>query len=235
MIRDAIEYIVGLGEAKVFYEDGVAYSDKKVHKVPAPTAGFLELNSLSGLVDYIQSGFDHQDTVMIHVESPTVVTCFSKVNQDLKRHEWVRATAWVPNYSFDRFYDAETFNIKLQSVFCGTEDRDIMLKVVGNIKEEAVSTVGDDGTSQSVVAKTGIASVGNVKVPNPVSLAPYRTFAEIRQPLSDFVFRMQNGPQCALFEADGGRWKTEAMDTIKQYLREELSEMVESKQVHIIG
>ncbi|MEK4398363.1 hypothetical protein [Bacillus sp. FSL K6-2860] len=30
-----------------------------------------------------------------------------------------------------------------------------MLKVVGNIKEEAVQTIGDDGVSQQVVAKAG--------------------------------------------------------------------------------
>lgn len=55
------------------------------------------------------------------------------------------------------------------------EDRDITLKVVGNIKEENEASIGDDdGTSQSVVEKTGVASVSNVKVPNPVLLAPYR-------------------------------------------------------------
>jgi hypothetical protein len=51
-----------------------------------------------------------------------------------------------------------------------------MLKVVGNIQEDNVKSVSDDGTSQAVVARIGVASVGNVEVPNPVTLAPYRTF-----------------------------------------------------------
>ncbi|WP_420841227.1 hypothetical protein [Evansella clarkii] len=153
----------------------------------------------------------------------------------MKRNKWVKAEAWIPEFRFDRFYDAETFNIKLQSTFVKNEDRDIMLKVVGNIKEENVASVGDDGTSQSVVAKTGVASVGNVKVPNPVLLAPYRTFVEVEQPESEFVFRMQSGPTCALFEADGGAWKIKAMQRIKEYLEEELREKIDSKKLYIIG
>ena len=48
----------------------------------------------------------------------------------------------IPSFDFDRWYDSESFNIKLQSTFVKNDDRDIMLKVVGNIKEEAVNTVG---------------------------------------------------------------------------------------------
>lgn len=110
-----------------------------------------------------------------------------------------------------------------------------MLKLVGNVKEEAVNTIGDDGVSQSVVAKMGVATVGNVKVPNPVLLKPYRTFVEVEQPESNFIFRMRKGPECALFEADGGAWKLEAIDNIKEYLTAELAEEIESKKVFIIA
>lgn len=72
-----------------------------------------------------------------------------------------------------------------------------MLKVVGNIQEDNVKNVEDDGISQAVVAKIGVASVGNVEVPNPVSHVPFRTFVEVNQPVS--IFRMKNGPNCVLF------------------------------------
>ncbi|HFK2719142.1 TPA: hypothetical protein ACG1DY_004991, partial [Escherichia coli] len=131
--------------------------------------------------------------------------------------------------------DPETFNIKLQSGFVKNEDRDIVLKVVGNIKEEDVKTYGDDGISQSVTAKVGVATLGQVEVPNPVALAPYRTFVEVDQPTSNFVFRMKSGPSSALFEADGGAWKLEAMKNIKTYLEEELAEELEVGRVTIIA
>lgn len=69
-------------------------------------------------------------------------------------------------------------------------------------------------------------------MPNPVYLAPYRTFAEIEQPVSKFVFRMESGPKAALFEADGGAWKNEAILKIKEYLQKELSGI---KTVHILA
>lgn len=42
-----------------------------------------------------------------------------------------------------------------------------MLKVVGNITEAQVKTIKDDGVSQAIVAKVGVATIGNVEVPNP--------------------------------------------------------------------
>ena len=58
----------------------------------------------------------------------------------------------------------------------------------------------------------------DVLVPNPVKLQPFRTFHEISQPEIAFVFRMKNsqsGVSCALFEADGGAWKFNAVHTDK--------------------
>ncbi len=104
-------------------------------------------------------------------------------------------------------------------------DKAKILKIVGNIKDKAVRQYGDDGITQQVTAKTGLALVEDVPVPNPVMLAPFRTFMEVEQPESKFVFRMKrgdDGPECALFEADGGAWKLEAMKRIKAYLQAEL-------------
>ena len=65
-------------------------------------------------------------------------------------------------------------------------------------------------------------------MPNPCVLRPIRTFTEVKQPKSAFVFRMEQGSNetvnAALFEADGGAWKIEAMENIKDYLRAELKD-----------
>lgn len=51
----------------------------------------------------------------------------------------------------------------------------------------------------------------------------------MEQPESQFVFRMKEykneGIQCALFEADGGAWRLNAMANIKEYLEHELSDL----------
>jgi hypothetical protein len=108
-----------------------------------------------------------------------------------------------------------------------TDDLVKILEVVGNVKEENVSNYSDDGVTQSVVARKGIARVENVVVPNPVVLVPYRTFMEIQQPASKFVFRMSDGPQAAIYEADGGAWELEAMMSIKKYLQENLEKEIQ--------
>jgi hypothetical protein len=94
---------------------------------------------------------------------------------------------------------------------------------------------GDDGVSQAIQAKVGVATVATVQVPNPVVLAPFRTFVEVDQPESELIFRMQNGPRCALFEADGGAWKLTAMRNIKDYLHAALEQEIESGKIVIIA
>jgi hypothetical protein len=69
------------------------------------------------------------------------------------------------------------------------------------------------------VAKLGVATVSNTQVPNPIKLKPFRTFAEIEQPESEFILRLQDGPRIALFAADGGKWKLEAINSIKKYFQ----------------
>ncbi|GAB7387393.1 hypothetical protein BSNK01_12290 [Bacillaceae bacterium] len=236
MLKEALEYLIGLGNVRIEKVGDQVYSTQKLYKVEEATPAALEVHSLSGFVDYIKSNFDGNHRLMIHVASPTEVLAFSTFNRDFNRNVYIKAIAMLPDFSFDRWYDTETFNIKLQSCFVRNEDRDIMLRIVGNIKEEAVNTIGDDGVSQSVVAKVGVATVADVKVPNPVVLKPYRTFVEVDQPESEFIFRMQSGPKCALFEADGGAWKLEAINRVKDYLESKLfHEILDLRKVYIIA
>lgn len=235
MLKEALQYLVDLGNTRLENIDGQVFSTQKLHLVEQSTAKPIIVHSLSGFVGYLKSKFDGGLKLMVHVSSPTEVVAFTSWNRDYNRNEVIKAKAMIPEFWFDRWYDTEDFIIKLQSCFAPNDDRSIVLKVVGNIKEEAVNTFGDDGVSQSVVAKTGVATVGNVKVPNPVVLKPYRTFVELDQPESSFVFRMQSGPRCALFEADGGAWKLEAMRNIETYLVEALEVEIETEKLFIIA
>lgn len=235
MIKEALQYLINLGNKEVFYENGQTFSTQPVHLLKEPVAEKLNVRSLSGLVEYLKSNFDSNDSVMVHIETPTEVSAFLQLNTDREREYLIKANALLPRFHFEDWYDPETFNIKMQSAFVQNEDRDIILRVIGNIKEEDVKTFGDNGVSQSVTAKVGVATVGQVEVPNPVLLKPYRTFVEVEQPESKFIFRMKNGPLCALFEADGGKWKLEAMQNIKEYLHKELQELIEVDRVTIIA
>lgn len=225
--KEALEYLMSLAKAEVFEVGGQQYSTKQLYGVKQPKPAQLKTTTLTALVDYIKSGMDMKfSKLLIHVISPKEVVLYSELRNDEERECYMVCEALTPNnITFNRFIDTENFNIMLQSSFVENEDRVILLKVTGCIQDKAVKEVGDDGVSQSVTVKTGVAKVSDVLVPNPVSLAPFRTFPEIYQPESKFIFRMQSGPQAALFEADGGAWRNEAMILIKEYLGEQLKEL----------
>ncbi|PFP88697.1 hypothetical protein COK02_18415 [Bacillus cereus] len=235
MTKEAMEYVVGLGMAETTEIGTQTFTTQPLSVVKEPTAREIVLRSLSGLVEYVKSEFDVNESLMIHVENPTTVSLFTAVNGNFNRSVLIKSEASIPHFRFSSFHDREEFNINLQSGFVANEDRDIILKVVGTIVEKSVKELGDDGVSQAVTAKVGVASRGNVKVPNPVVLRPYRTFVEVEQPESKFIFRMREGANCGLFEADGGAWKLEAMKNVKEYLMNALEDEVKSKKVFIIA
>lgn len=224
-IREALEYLAGLGKTEILDVNGKKFSTKEIFSVRDPKPAPIEATTLTALVDYLKSNADKlsSEKLIIHVVSPAKVILYSPLRDDKDREAYIECNALTPdNIVFDEFMEVENFNIMLQSSFVDNTDRTLLLQVVGNIQDKAVKEVGDDGVTQAVTVKTGVAHVDNVKVPNPVVLAPYRTFPEILQPESKFIFRMQTGPAAALFEADGGAWRNEAMSNIKQYLTDEL-------------
>ena len=113
-----------------------------------------------------------------------------------------------------------------------SDDRNIILKVVSNLRDESIHQQTDDGVSQSVQINSGIASVDEVKVPNPVKLIPFWTFQEVDQPASKFIFRMREGMQSALFMADNNQWQVEAKNNIKKYIQQ-LEQETDVPHLHI--
>lgn len=196
----------------------------------------LIIKTLTGLVDYIKSNLERKEAkLLLHIEKPDEVSLMGLLAEDGSREYLASAQAIIPRFNFDYYLDIEEFNVALQSVFAPTADRDILLKVVGNLKEDNVKTTGDDGISQAVTIKTGVATAADVKVPNPVTLAPYRTFIEVKQPESKFIFRMKDGPRGAIFEADGGAWRNQAILNIKTFLEEQLTNEIASGKITILA
>lgn len=231
MIKKALEYIVGLSEPRVQVINDHVYSDKPLNRISyVPRASSIEMNTLSSLIDYIKSGVDSFGTQMIiHVQSPTRVCMYSALDYEREREYVVEVKANVPAFNFNQFQDHESFCIGVQSKCIDDPDTDkaLLLRFAGTVEAGSVAEYGDDGVSQKATVKTGIASKGEALVPSPASLKPFRTFVEVEQPVSSFIFRMKEdkynkGIQCALFEADGGAWKLEAMEAIKAYLDSEL-------------
>lgn len=230
-LREAFEYVVGLRKPEIVEIGGEQYSDKELRRICYnPKASRIEMTTLTSLVEYIKAKIDvMHEKMIVHVVSPTRVILLSQLDDDREREYMVDVKAQIPEFNYGSYMGHESFLIALQSKFIDNPDRELLLKFTGTVENGTVAAYGDDGVTQKATIKTGIVSKGEAIVPNPVKLRPFRTFIEVEQPESAFVFRMKqderSGVSCAIFEADGGAWKNAAMKHIKEYLQYELAEL----------
>lgn len=233
MIREAINRILELSNPNMV-ETGIGiFTDKKLVRIDNDLrASALSMNTLSGLVDFIKGQQDFKPIpYIVQVVSPTEVRLISALDRDRMRETLAEVNAEVPDFSFGQFIENEKFVINVQSKFIDGEieknDKAVVLAFAGNVKAGTVAKYGDDGVSQKAAIKKGVTSLSEVEVPSPCMLMPYRTFTEVEQPMSSFIFRVRDdercgGVACALYEADGGAWKNEAKANIKEFLEEHL-------------
>lgn len=233
----AVKEIARLADeaAAAEFVDGYHYTSRPVYAVQPPDLREpvpLVVHALSGLVDYVRSGetAGQGDQVKLVVEDVLRVRLVGSLQPpNQQRFEYARAEGFPRStFQYGAFMDVETFIIGLLSQFAEDGDRGHVLKVVGNVADERVVKQTDNGFGQNVVVKSSI-GVEEVPVPNPVFLAPLRTFPDIAQPLSPFVLRVRKDPQggvkAALFEGDGGAWRVAAIKGIRDWLRGELPDV----------
>lgn len=185
--------------------------------------------TLDGLIDYIQENVegliptDPEHRLILHVVNHTSVRLMSHPSEHHKeRHVIARCEAHVPEITFGRYMDTEQFNTQLLSKFVETDSRETLFKVIAAMTKEQSCNTTDDGVSQVITVKQGVSMAANVTFKNPVPLKPIRTFVEVQQPESNFTLRVDEDANCALYEADGGAWKNEAVKNIGEYLKNNL-------------
>lgn len=193
--------------------------------------------SLQGLVDYIKTDVDgiFNDPDIRHIVSvcdvDTVKVYTPITGYHKKRYVVAECRARNPRIPFDQYLHPEDFQIMVQTRFKDSENRKLVLKLAGNIKGEQSMQTADDGVSQKVTVKKGVATAADIIVTNPVELTPLRTFYEVEQPSSPFVLRFSERAEVALFEGDGGAWKLKAVENIRQWL----SDALEGYHVEVIA
>jgi len=229
MITQAMQWIADLRRPEII-------EDKKGHEYlinseyssikESLTPGF-KTNSLSSIVDYIENNFDSvTHKFVIHIEDHETVKLYSAAFGPHKQREcFVTAKAETPEFTFGRYYDQETFVVSMLSKFKESDGRDYVMGIASNIVEDEEVKMIDNGLSQTAMFKQGVAAIGNEKITPYVKMIPYRTFIEIDQPASIFLLRLRKGGNLALYEADGGAWKNEAVSFICNYFNTHLEEV----------
>ncbi|MCK5602619.1 hypothetical protein KAR91_12135 [Candidatus Pacearchaeota archaeon] len=211
---------------------GIRYFTKHLTDVGRKRPEPMDVNTLQAVVDYITDNTElPKSGLIVHVIDHENVSVKSSLNElHRNRDFFLRASTIVEQHKFGKWYSIEEFIISLQARFVMAEAIENIMRVVGNLTVESSLQSEDDGVTQRVAARTGIARMENVDLPNPITLRPYRTFIEVDQPESEFVFRMkgsvEEGFKCSLHEADGGFWKLDAIQSIKVFLAEALFDSV---------
>jgi hypothetical protein len=233
---DAIQKILTLATPNIHTVGQLEFTDKKLDLIYPPAPKAVECTTLQGLVDLFLHDLDDvmPDKVLVHITSPTTVELISKDSDAYgRRRQWAEAVyPGCECFKFGQWLNPENFLISAQQGFQRVKiekddgsfapDLDYVLKVASSITAENAISHEDDGFAQRVAVKQGITLKAETVLKPTVNLAPYRTFAEIDQVLSQFVFRARIGGesvQLALFEGDGGRWKLGAVAAIKAWLQ----------------
>lgn len=236
--RSFVEKIEEMTVPASLHFQGMDFSDKKLFRIDPAKAAPLVVSSLSAIEFYCLTQLDTSCHHIVHIQSPERVNVLSVLGAGYQdRDMYVYAQCIYEPFRFDTSHSVEQFIIKMQAQFVQDETTDRILALVGNITSEAKQTTEDDGVTQRITAKSGIARVAEREVPNPVVLRPFRTFIEVEQPASKFILRLNAAgpPTCALYEADGGAWKNEAISNIAARLSGSLREMIEKEQITVLA
>jgi|WetSurMetagenome_2_1015567.scaffolds.fasta_scaffold163316_2 hypothetical protein len=235
MDKDALDKVLELqDQAREIREvNGIKFTTGSLTPIFPYAPQVVAVESLTGLVDFMEKnkdGITSEECVAI-IENQNTVKIVGTLelchNEGNVRPVYVKAirNKDIEAFPFGRFIDHETFIIKLLTLFKYDDDLQDFIESISKIKVENSLETNDDGVASKVIRKEGIEVNAKREV---VKLRPFRTFAEVEQPQTSFIFRasLKSGEMtCALMECDGGAWINQARAAIKTWMEKELPEV----------
>ena len=232
--KEVIEKIQSLSVPHEMEYGGNRYVDKALNLVKPPLHEAHQVSTLQGLIDLteiLHKNFQ-KEGLMCLIQDHLHVSVFTETYGTCRRKEClIDAQGDVPNkFQFGFFLPPDEFCIGLLSKFVHEVPLETLYSLANNLTSESIRQDEDTGIGQRVIKKSGVATREEVVVQAHHLLRPFRTFADVAQPASRFLFRIRmekdQPPKCALFEADGGAWIVAAKATIKAWLEARLSDRV---------
>lgn len=247
MLRDLGEYIEELVndqvEPEIINHEGVDYikTARGFERLYKPQTEPVETNNLDGLIKLIKnykkdsSGIENVYPPLIVKVDFNEITVMSSLNLDKTRNFLFGSEPLIPRLNIGHNMSVEELIILLSTSFVMTENTEKFINSISSLRVVEEVEFNDDGVGQTVVAKKGASMNVKFQVQPIVKLKPIRTYAEIDQVESKFLFRVNKDGSVCLREADGGMWKYETQKRIATYLEEKLKELIENNEVIVIG
>ena len=196
-----------------------------------PSVDTLRVHTLSAVAEYLISNRDklilRDLTVVVNatavdVYGPVLWQPDDAIRGKRLQHLHAEPQTPVDPAFFGRFGAPEDLICGVQQIVAEDTERTRLLRLLSNLKQEDVRISTDDGVSQTVTAKSGIATVANEVVWNPFQLRVLRSFPEI-DPLPEplllrFKSRPNAIPDAALFSVFPNAWKAAVAREVKAWL-----------------
>ena len=237
MLKNFVNRIVELAAPTTYEIDGHTYSSEGLCRVDPPKymPKSIDVTGLDSICKLVRNEVKKVGLkVFVQIEAYNKVKVFTTYDEQYERSYLYRCTADTPSVTVNQFNPYENAVIELRSLYIPNKDTEYLLQLLSSISSESKVTSSDNGVTQTVEAKSGIALSQMVAVKPRVSLKPFRTFIEVEQPESEFLLRISGDGKIGLYEADGGVWKLEASRNVAGYFEKELKDLIESGDVVVI-
>ena len=234
--KSFIEKIEEMNSVKLEDIEGKVYSNKKLYLVEKPVYShpLMNIATLHGAVTYLYENKDnltHKNLMIVVNDYSSVTVVTRAMGYDNHRETILQVTLDQSKaFPYELFFNKEDFTIALRSTFEDTPDLADLLAYSGKVSDESSVKTEDDGITEHVQVKQGLsgARTEDQLLPVKVTLKPFRTFLDIDQPESEFLFRMKkagDGIECALFQSDGGFWRNKARNNIRNYFQKNIEDI----------
>lgn len=172
-------------------------------------------------------------TIMVQVKSNDTVEVMTTYLSDFSRNTLYRAKADAPGLRTG-FRGREVALIELRSLCIPNEGTAYLLDLLSRMTNENSVSTNDNGVTQTVEARQGVALNALIEIKPRVMLRPFRTFLEVEQPESEFLLRVDPDEGIGFFEADGGIWKLEAKKNIADYFLKNMGDLIDAGKVVVM-
>lgn len=237
MLKSFVEKLTELATPKTYETEESVYASKDLvhveYKKRRPRC--IDVTGLDSICKLVRNEASHIGRqIFVRVADYRDVAVFTTLDDDEERFHLYKCAADTPSVTMGRYMSHENAIIEIRSLYIPTPDTDYLLKLLASVSTESKVTSNDNGVTQKVEAKAGIALNTLVEVKPRVVLKPFRTFIEVDQPESEFLLRISDKGEIGLFPADGGVWKLEATRNVAGYFEKQLHDLIEAGVVVVI-
>lgn len=237
MLKSFVEKLTELATPKTYETETSVYASNQLYRIENKKRrpSCINVTGLDSICKLVRNEAGHIGRqIFVRISDYKEVSVFTTLDGDEERFYLYKCAADTPSVTMGRFLPYENAVIEIRSLYIPTPDTDYLLKLLASVSTESKVTSSDNGVTQKVEAKAGIALNTLVEVKPRVVLKPFRTFIEVDQPESEFLLRISDKGEIGLFPADGGVWKLEATRNVAGYFEKELHDLIEAGAVVVI-